>query len=53
MAKAPIRLPVSKAFPIPLDVFAANNPMVDFVETLPLLRVGVTICKRARLHKDQ
>jgi len=36
----PIRLPVSKAFPIPLDVFAANNPMVDFVETLPLCASG-------------
>jgi hypothetical protein len=36
----PIRLPVSKAFPIPLDVFCANDPMVDFVETLPLCASG-------------
>ena len=36
----PIRLPVSKAFPIPLDVFVATDPMVDFVETLPLCASG-------------
>jgi len=36
----PIRLPVSKAFPIPLDIFCANDPMVDLVETLPLCASG-------------
>jgi len=36
----PIRLPVSNAFPIDLEIFRAGNPMVDFVETLPLCASG-------------
>ena len=36
----PIRLPVSQAFPIDLEVFRAGDPMVDFVENLPLCASG-------------
>jgi hypothetical protein len=40
LPELPIRLPVSEAFPIPLDVFCANDPLADFVETLPLCASG-------------